>query len=199
MRKKNSTTANAIVKYVDNYFEINKTTPSLREIETGLKISRQTVHRYLKEMNDQGLLFYEGGRIVTKYIEQLSERAVRNLPVFGFVSCGNPSLEFQQTGDYLDIPESFLDNCDYYILVASGDSMKNVGIDDGDSVLIKVQTIANIGDIVVAIDDSGQTTLKRLMFNGKRYYLHPENPNYNDIYLSDFSIQGVAKKVIKDL
>ena len=77
--------------------------------------------------------------------------------------------------------------------------MKNVGIDDGDSVLIKVQTIANIGDIVVAIDDSGQTTLKRLMFNGKRYYLHPENPNYNDIYLSDFSIQGVAKKVIKDL
>ena len=150
-------------------------------------------------MNDQGLLLYEGGRIVTKYIEQLSERAVRNLPVFGFVSCGSPSLEFQQTGDYLDIPESFLDNCDYYILVASGDSMKNVGIYDGDSVLIKVQTTANIGDIVVAIDDSGQTTLKRLMFNGKRYYLHPENPNYTDIYLSDFSIQGVAKKVIKDL
>ena len=199
MRTKNNDTIIAIEKYIDCYFDSKKETPTLREIEEGLKISRQTVFRYLKEMNERGVLVYNSGRIITKHIKMLLEKNVRELPVFGFVPCGTPFLEFQQTGDYIDIPESFLDSAKYYILKASGDSMKNAGIDDGDSVLIKSQHNANIGEIVVAVDNSGQTTLKRLLHNGKRYYLHPENEEYPDIYLSNFSIQGAAKKVIKEL
>ena len=199
MRKKNAETELAIEEFVDCYFDSNKKTPSLREIEAGLKISRQTIHRYLREMHNNGKLSYDGRRILTEHIEALSKMSVRKLPVFGFISCGNPSLEFQQTNDYFDIPESFLDGGEYFVLTASGDSMKNAGIDDGDSVLIKSQSYGSIGEIVVAIDDSGQTTLKRLLFDGDRYYLHPENSNYQDIYLSEFSIQGVAKKVIKEL
>lgn len=199
MRKKNAETELAIERFVDCYFDSNKKSPSLREIEAELKISRQTIHRYLKEMHALGKLSYDGRRIVTEHIEVLSKMSVRKLPIYGFVSCGNPSLEFQQMNDYLDIPESFLDSGEYFILTASGDSMKNAGIDDGDSVLVKSQPYGSIGEIVVAIDDSGQTTLKRLLFDGNRYYLHPENSNYQDIYLSEFSIQGVAKKVIKEL
>jgi len=199
MRKKNDETKLAIERFVDCYFDSNKNSPSLREIEAGLKISRQTIHRYLREMNDLGKLSYNGKGIITEHIERLSKMSVRKLPIYGFVSCGNPSLEFQQTNDYLDIPESFLDNGEFFILIASGDSMKNAGIDDGDSVLVKSQTYGNIGEIVVAIDDCGLTTLKRLLFDGNRYYLHPENNNYQDIYLSEISIQGVAKKVIKEL
>ena len=198
MRTKNNDTFIAIERFIDCFFDSNKRTPTLREIETELKISRQTVYRYLKEMNDNEELIYDGRRIVTKHIELISKK-VRVLPVFGFVSCGSPELEFQQMNNYIDIPESFLDGGDYFILIASGDSMKNAGIEDGDSVLIKSQTNATVGEIVVAIDEHGQTTLKRLLFNGERYYLHPENSTYSDIFLSEFSIQGVAKKVIKDL
>ena len=199
MRKKSNETKIAIERFVDVFFDLNKRSPSLREIEAELKISRQTIHRYLREMHDFGNLSYDGKRIGTKHIESLSKMSVRKLPIYGFVSCGNPSLEFQQMNDYLDIPESFLDGGEFFILTASGDSMKNAGIDDGDFVLVKSQSYGNIGEIVVAIDDNGQTTLKRLLYDGNRYYLHPENNDYQDIFLSEFSIQGVAKKVIKEL
>ena len=87
------------------------------------------------------------------------------------------------------------------MLKASGDSMIGSGIDSGDLVLIKKQSTAEFGQIVVALVDN-ETTLKRLKKSKStnEIYLHPENPDYNDIYLdSDLVIQGVAVKVLKDL
>ena len=87
------------------------------------------------------------------------------------------------------------------MLQASGDSMIDAGIDSGDLVLIKKQSTAEFGQIVVALVDN-ETTLKRLKKSKStnEIYLHPENPDYNDIYLdSDLVIQGVAVKVLKDL
>ena len=87
------------------------------------------------------------------------------------------------------------------MLQASGDSMIGAGIDSGDLVLIKKQSTAEFGQIVVALVDN-ETTLKRLKKSKStnEIYLHPENPDYNDIYLdSDLVIQGVAVKVLKDL
>lgn len=87
------------------------------------------------------------------------------------------------------------------MLQASGDSMIGSGIDSGDLVLIKKQSTAEFGQIVVALVDN-ETTLKRLKKSKStnEIYLHPENPDYNDIYLdSDLVIQGVAVKVLKDL
>ena len=86
-------------------------------------------------------------------------------------------------------------------IAASGDSMIGVGINSGDLVLIKKQSTAEFGQIVVALVDN-ETTLKRLKKSKStnEIYLHPENPDYNDIYLdSDLVIQGVAVKVLKDL
>ena len=79
--------------------------------------------------------------------------------------------------------------------------MIGAGIDSGDLVLIKKQSTAEFGQIVVALVDN-ETTLKRLKKSKStnEIYLHPENPDYNDIYLdSDLVIQGVAVKVLKDL
>ena len=87
------------------------------------------------------------------------------------------------------------------MLQASGDSMIGAGINSGDLVLIKKQSTAEFGQIVVALVDN-ETTLKRLKKSKStnEIYLHPENPDYNDIYLdSDLVIQGVAVKVLKDL
>ena len=78
--------------------------------------------------------------------------------------------------------------------------MIDAGIDDGDLVLIHQQDTANEGDIVVALVES-ENTLKRLAYDERknRYYLHPENETYDDIYVENLSIQGVAVKVLKDL
>ena len=74
-------------------------------------------------------------------------------------------------------------------------------IDDGDLVIIREQQNANIGDIVVALTDEDKNTLKRLRYDEERqsYYLHPENKDMEDIYVSDLRVQGVATHVIKAL
>ena len=77
--------------------------------------------------------------------------------------------------------------------------MIRAGIYDGDLVVVHKTSSASAGQIVVAIDDEGQTTLKRLAHDGQRYYLHPENPAFDDIYPSELRIQGVAELMLRDL
>ena len=77
--------------------------------------------------------------------------------------------------------------------------MIGAGIQDGDLVVIRKASHAAVGQIVVAIDDEGQTTLKRLTHDGERYYLHPENPEFADIYPEELRIQGVAELMLRDL
>lgn len=199
MRRKSAETAHAIEKYVNAFFEENRRSPSLREMENELPFSRQTIHRYLIEMNTKGYLIYDGKNIITEYIDALTKRSVRQLPIVGSIACGFPASETQQIDGYLDVPESFLNNENYFVLKAQGDSMKDAGIEDGDAVIVRSQQNAEPGNIVVAIDDENKNTLKRLLFNGSRFYLHPENEKYPDLFLPEIRIQGVAIKVIKDL
>ena len=80
-------------------------------------------------------------------------------------------------------------------------STRLIGIDDGDLVVIREQKKARIGDIVVAMDNENRNTLKRLEYDSVRqsYYLHPENPAYEDIYPKSLDIQGIATHAIKAL
>ena len=77
--------------------------------------------------------------------------------------------------------------------------MINAGIEEGDLILVKRQKEAESGQIVVALVEN-ETTLKRLMYskNAKRYYLHPENEAYQDMFVDQLEIQGVVSKIIKD-
>ena len=87
-----------------------------------------------------------------------------------------------------------------YVLRTRGDSMIDLGIEDGDLVVVKKQNSAQIGDIVVALHNN-ENTLKTLWFNKetKRYILHPENKSMEDIEVENLLIQGVAKYIIKSL
>ena len=89
---------------------------------------------------------------------------------------------------------------DFFILRASGQSMIEAGIDDGDLVVIKKQVEANDGDIVVALVDN-QNTLKRYFRDdeNKKIILHPENKKMKDIIVDECCIQGVACHIIKEL
>ena len=99
----------------------------------------------------------------------------------------------------LEVPHSLLSGSDYFALRVYGESMIAAGIQDGDLVVIRKASHASVGQIVVAIDDEGQTTLKRLAHDGERYYLHPENPEFADIYPEELRIQGVAELMLRDL
>ena len=122
------------------------------------------------------------------------------IPIFGRVPCGPLKEAIADSDKCFPMPESVLPNGDYYILQASGDSMIDAGIEDGDDILIRQQNIANEGDIVVAYID-GETTIKRIHFDdtNQQVVLRPENAQYEPKAYKHIEIQGVAIKVLKSL
>jgi repressor LexA len=150
-------------------------------------------------MRDMGVI--KSGRfgIETDHISK-TERATVSVPMVGFIPCGPLCEEEEQIDGYVRLPQSFVGKGDFFLLTASGESMIEAGIDDGDLVLIRKQSFAKSGDIVVALAD-GKNTLKRYfpMDKEKKIRLHPENSQMEDIFVSECVIQGVATKVIKNL
>lgn len=200
MRSKNTELMDRIKLFIEDCFEENHRMPTVREIAKEMSIAPSCAHRYLVEMAGRELISYSKGRMSTEKIDKM-KLATNNAALVGSIPCGSPDEREAYVEDYMPLPVSIFGSGNLYILRASGDSMIDAGIDDGDLVVIKEQNTAKIGDIVAALVDNSCNTLKRLEYDDdrQRYYLHPENDSYEDIYVDDLSIQGVAKHVIKRL
>lgn len=199
MRSKNSEIMSDIISFVDSYYISHYSSPSTRTIAAGVGISKATVHRYLTAMNDKGMISYDGKTISTDRIRKTVTSTV-SIPLVGSIACGSPNLAEENIEEYVVLPESLFGEGEFFILRANGCSMIEAGINDGDLVIIRIQNTAEEGQIVVALVDE-EATLKRF-FTDKtsgKIILHPENPEFEDIIVSNCVIQGVAVKVIKDL
>ena len=193
MRAKDPELKKTIVAFVNEFYSQHNRTPRLREIGDALGTSRQTAMRYLKEMQEEGELSYDNkGVILTKEIAAERERKTQTLPVVGMVAAGVLTTAVQEDLGTIQIPTAWLSGGEHFVLQVSGLSMIGAGIQDGDLVIVRKTPEAEIGQIVVAIDDEGQTTLKRLAHDGERYYLHPENEDFPDIYPEELRLQGVV-------
>ena len=197
MRSKDPEIMKWIVDFVEAYHLDYNSAPSLRVIADGVGIGSTTVYRYLMEMNERGMICYDGKTIRNEKINK-SQRGTIRAAVIGRIACGIPNLAEQHVEGYVNLPESLFGQGNFYILRASGCSMTEAGIDDGDLVVIREQNTAEDGQIVVALVDD-EATLKRFFHEGDRIRLHPENPRMKDIFVTDCRIQGVAVKVIHDL
>ncbi len=196
-------TEGIIIDFVNEFYDKYLRSPSLREIETETGLSRQTSMRYLKRMDEEGILKYDGkvGTIITEYIEKRTSKRFEELNIVGKIACGNPVTEEETRIGTIDFPIALLGSGEFFVLQAYGDSMINAGIEENDLVIVRRQSSAEYGNIVVAIDENNENTLKQFMYDKKkkRPYLHPENDKYDDIYQDEIKIQGVAVKVIKNL
>jgi len=201
MRTRDTEKEKFIIEFVDSFFEKNRRSPSVREIAAGTGIPRDTVHRYLKYLNDNRKILYDGYCIITDFIDRMTTQNTVRIPLTGAVTCGEFRSEEEWNGEFINIASDMLGNGTYFALLADGDSMIVTGIDKGDYVIVRQTGNADIGNIVVALDDEGRNTLKRLKFDDmkNRPYLHPENRKYKDIYPDELSVQGIAEKVIKNL
>ena len=132
---------------------------------------------------------------------QKAMKNVQQLPIVGDIACGTPILAEQNIESYLTISGDFLGTGNFFVLMAKGNSMINVGIEDGDYVVIRQQPSADEGQIIVAMTEDGECTLKRYYKDRRRkkIRLHPENDEMEDMYYDNIEIQGVAVKVIKNL
>ena len=188
-------------QFIDDYMDEYGRSPTTREIAAGTGRALSTVHKYLSQMREDGMLEYSGHRNIITRRKQLSASASVKVPILGAVSCGLPKLAEENIEEYVQLPVALFGQGPFFLLRASGESMIEVGIRDGDLVLVRQQDYAQAGQIVVALIGNDEATLKRYYPEPEhnRICLHPENSAMEDIYVSCCAIQGVAVKVLKDL
>lgn len=195
-----------IMLYVDQYFCDMHRLPSIGEIAQGVGIPRTTAYRYLVEMDRREMIEYDGKSrtIITPMIRKFAPDSAL-CPLVGSIPCGAAQTEEENIREYISLPVSLFGKGKFYILEASGDSMVDAGIDDGDLVVIRTDCTAEVGNIVVALTEDNESTLK--VFGGidekaERAVLEYRNQaKYPDqkIFVRQLVIQGIAKHVIKAL
>ncbi|NMB01660.1 MAG: transcriptional repressor LexA [Firmicutes bacterium] len=168
--------------------------PSVREIgdAVGLR-SSSTVHGHLTKLEEAGYIRRDLSK--PRAIELLDDantpriRAI-DVPVVGKVTAGNPILAVENIEEYYPIPHNFVDHEDVFILRIKGDSMIEAGILDGDFVLVGRQETASNGEIVVALVNGEEATVKRFYHEGTHVRLQPENPTMEPLVVDDVLILG---------
>ena len=186
-------------RFIDEYKDANGgATPSLKEIARNVGLAESTVSKYLKVMREKGIVECEGRKnIITKQSRRDAEGFCR-VPVLGTVACGIPKLAVENIEETIKLPVALFGRGSFFVLRASGASMINAGIDDGDLVVVRQQNTAEYNQIVVALVDD-EATLKRFCPADGHIVLLAENPAFEDLTVDHCIIQGVAVKVIKDL
>lgn len=204
MRSKSSQRMDEISAFVDRYYRENRVSPTLSEIARAVSISKATAYRYLIAMNENGMLSYDGKTIVTKQTEKCAS-GYFSAPVVGSIRCGDPELEDEWVEEYVSLPISIFGEGEFYILRAKGDSIVDAGIEEEDLIVIRKQSTAEVGDLVVALDEENENTLK--VFGGidgetgeaiLRYANQEKYPGA-EIRVKQLVVQGVAKHIIKSL
>lgn len=199
MRSKNPELMNEIKEYIEEYYLQNRQSPSTTKIADAVGIARGTAYKYLVEMAKRNMIEYNGQDISTDVTRKYNIEQTQT-PIIGSVPCGSPQYEEENIEEYVSLPTAIFGKGDFFILKASGQSMIEAGIDDGDLVVVRKQIEANEGDIVVALVDN-QNTLKRYYRDEKnrKIILHPENKKMKDIIVDECYIQGVACNIIKSI
>lgn len=206
MRTKDPELMNKISDFIGNYYRAEHVCPTVRTIAEGVGISKSSVHTYLTEMDEKKMLKYGGRRNIANLPKiEKTERGYFSAPVVGSVRCGDPENEEEEVEMYVSLPEAIFGTGDFYMLRAVGNSMEDRGIFDGDYVLIRRQTGCEEGDIVVALDENSENTLK--VYGGvdpatnRAVLCYANERDYpgKKIYVNKLTVQGVAQHVISNL
>ena len=180
-------TAMRIFDYIKER-SIDDIPPTIREICSELSIkSTSTVHKYLNELAAEGLINKYDNQ--NRAIKLPGARAVR-IPLLGTVAAGQPITAIQDVGEYIVFQTDSQYTSDLFALTIKGESMINAGILDGDIVVVRKCAYAEDGDIVVALVDQEDATVKRFYKENGGYRLQPENDTMEPIYADDVQILG---------
>lgn len=199
MRYKSPEMMDRIVAVIEDFFLSHYRPPSVMEIAEEVGRAKSSVHAYLRELDRLGRISYRDGVLETPVMRK-TDVGMSFSPLLGSIACGEPQYEEENYESYIALPDAIFGREPHFILRAKGESMIEAGIEPGDFVVVRKQSTAREGDIVVALID-GETTLKRFYLDEehKCIRLHPENSRMKDIYVDHCHIQGVAQNVIKNL
>ena len=188
-----------ILDFIKVYVANHGYPPTVREIAKKLKVnSPATIHSHLNKLAEKKYIKKDDSK--NRAIELLVDNEYLNknesivsIPLLGKIKAGLPIEAIENPNDFFDVPSYLIPkNNEVYALNVSGDSMINIGIYDNDIVLIEKQNIARNGDIVVAMNDENEVTLKTFYKEKGYFRLQPENDTMEPIILNNVTILGKA-------
>ena len=196
-----------VLQYIKKYVVDHGFPPSTREIGAALGLSSPaTVHTHLKKLEDAGCIRKTNSKFRTIEIVGENEFAQKDdpelvkVPLLGKVACGNPIEAIENPSEWFTLPASLIPSREtIFTLECTGESMINVGIYDGDVVIVQKQNVARNGDIVVAMTDDNEVTLKTFYKEKDHIRLQPENDTMSPIILNNCVILGKAIGLYRSL
>ena len=201
MKKYNdlSNKQNEILTYIKKHTAKYNYPPSIREIASGVNLnSPATVHVHVKNLIEKGYLKRNNNNHKLLEIQVPNEYEQSNndtvqIPLHGKVTAGNPIEAIENPDEYFPVPMQLIpQNSEIFTLRVSGESMINAGIFDNDIVIIERNNTAKNGDIVVAMTEENEVTLKTFYKEDNYFRLQPENDFMTPIILTNVTILGKA-------
>lgn len=187
-----------VLKYIKKYIAKHGFPPATREIGEALGLtSPATVHTHIKKLVQKGYLRTTKSKFRTIEVVgnneyNMPDNLVR-VPMLGKVTAGSPIEAIEKPDEFFDLPVSLVPKKEkVFVLEVSGESMINKGIYDGDVVIVQEQKNARNGDIVVAMNDNDEVTLKTFYKEKDHIRLQPENDTMAPIILPNCTILGKA-------
>lgn len=187
-----------ILEYISRYIEEHNYAPSYREIGQHFGLSSTaTIAEHIQSLNTKGYLSRSENLARSLQIMPVysQDESVTAIPLLGLIAAGKP-VEAIRTAELIDIPQDMMGQ-NVFALRVRGESMIEDGILNGDYVIIEQTKTAQNGDMVVALIDNDNVTLKRFYKEKDRIRLQPANSDMRPLYFSKVTIQGKVKGVIR--
>ena len=188
-----------ILQIIKQLIAKNGYPPTVREIGAKAKLnSPATIHFHLKKLEEKGYIRKGSGKnrtieilVPNEYLEQ-NENVVE-VPLLGKVTAGSPIEAIETPDEYFALPAYLVNSKqEIFTLKVSGESMINVGIYDGDILIVERKNTANNGDTVVAMNSDNEVTVKTFYKENGYFRLQPENDTMEPIILKEVTILGKA-------
>jgi repressor LexA len=197
----------AILDFIKNEVKDKGYPPSVREIGEAVGLaSSSTVHGHLERLEKKGLIRRDPTKpraieITDGTSAEGSEFAlsVARVPLIGRVTAGLPITATENIEDYFPLPSHFVGDYNVFMLSIVGESMIEAGIYDGDYVIVRQQQSADNGDIVVAMTEDDEATVKRFFKEKDHIRLQPENSSMEPIRLQHVTILGRVVGLFRDI
>lgn len=203
MNTKDPELMDRIKEYISGYYrEYNGLMPTITQISNAMGVVRSTAYKYLVAMDKKGMISYQDGKISIPDMGKIIVES-EQVDAVGAINCGEPALEEENLLYRTSLPTAIFGKGPFYILIAKGDSMVDAGIEPGDTLVIRKNAEPKIGDIVVALDENNENTLKCYAGIDKEShkvvleYMNQEVYPDKKILISSLICQGVLSHVIK--
>ena len=186
----------AILQFIKEEVRAKGYPPSVREIGEAVGLaSSSTVHGHLARLESKGLIRRDPTKPRAIEIldgdDTIAKQDVIHVPLIGKVTAGLPITAIENIDEYFPLPNTYGTSEDQlFMLEIMGESMIEAGILDGDYVIVKKQAAANNGDIVVAMTEEDEATVKRFFKEKTHFRLQPENSSMEAIIVDNVSILG---------